>query len=89
VGESHEIDHQIKSIAICDLIAAPLASFAQSSEPATSAQGSDGSQPVQAKRILHELDWMNYPANTWRAEALIAEQNNNSTAYGAATSGTS
>lgn len=78
----------IKAFAIAALIAAPLASFAQSSQPVTRAQVREELAQLE-KAGYNPNDWLNYPANIQRAEAIVAQQNSNTTAYGADTSSTS
>ncbi|MBB5503351.1 DUF4148 domain-containing protein [Paraburkholderia sp. MM5384-R2] len=78
----------IKALTIAALIGAPLASFAQSSQPVTRAQVRE--QLVQLEKAgYNPNDWMHYPANIQQAEAVVAQQNSNNTAYGAETSSTS
>jgi hypothetical protein len=73
---------------IAAAIAAPALSFAQSNEPASRAQVRAELAQLE-KAGYNPNDWMNYPANLQRAEVIVAQQNNNNTAYGGATNGTS
>ena len=63
-----------RMVLIAALVAAPVASFAQSSEPVTRAQ-------VQAELAQVEQagydprDWVHYPENIRAAEAKVAAQN--------------
>ncbi|CAE6949993.1 DUF4148 domain-containing protein [Paraburkholderia domus] len=78
----------IKAFAVAALVAAPLASFAQSSQPVTRAQVRE--ELVQLEKAgYNPNDWLNYPANIQHAEAIVAQQNSNNTAYGTGTSSTS
>ncbi|MFM0209966.1 DUF4148 domain-containing protein [Paraburkholderia sediminicola] len=78
----------IKAFAIAALVAAPLASFAQSNQPVTRAQVREELAQLE-KAGYNPNDWLNYPANIQRAEAIVAQQNSNNTAYGSDTSSTS
>lgn len=78
----------IKAFAICTLVAAPLASFAQSSQPVTRAQVRAELTQLQ-KAGYNPTDWMHYPANIQNAEAIVAQQTSNNTAFGTETGGTS
>jgi hypothetical protein len=83
-----------RMVVIAALVAAPVASFAQSSQPpVTRAQ-------VRAELLQYEKagynptsDWINYPQNIQAAQAKIAAQNATAQAatsgYGGATDGTS
>ena len=82
-----------KMVVIAALVAAPVASFAQSSQaPVTRAQ-------VRAELVQYEQagynpdDWIHYPENVQAAQAKIAAQNATAQAatsgYGGATDGTS
>ena len=74
----------IEAFAIAALVATPLASFAQSSHPVTRAQVREELAQLE-KAGYNPNDWLNYPANIQRAEAIVAQQNSNNTAYGAGT----
>lgn len=78
----------IKVVTIAALIGAPLASFAQSSQPVTRAQVREELAQLE-KAGYNPNDWMHYPANIQQAEAIVAQQNSNNTAYGADTGSTS
>jgi hypothetical protein len=78
----------IKAFAIAALIAAPLASFAQSSQPVTRAQVREDLAQLE-KAGYNPNDWLHYPANIQHAETVVAQQNSNNTAYGAETRSTS
>ena len=78
----------IKAFAIAALVTAPLATFAQSSQPVTRAQVREELAQLE-KAGYNPNDWMNYPANIQHAEAIVAQQNSNNTAYGADTGSTS
>lgn len=77
-----------KALAVAILIATPFASFAQSSEPVTRAQVREELAQLE-KAGYNPNDWMNYPTNIQHAEAVVAQQNSNNTAYGAGTGSTS
>jgi hypothetical protein len=74
----------IKAFAIAALIAAPLPSFAQSSQPVTRAQVREDLAQLE-KAGYNPNDWLNYPENIQHAESVVAQQNSNNTAYGADT----
>ncbi|MGQ7937552.1 DUF4148 domain-containing protein [Paraburkholderia sp. D1E] len=78
----------IKAVAVAALIATPLASFAQSSQPVTRAQVRAELAQLE-KAGYNPSDWMHYPANIQNAEAIVSQQNSNNTAYGADTGSTS
>ncbi|WP_043284250.1 DUF4148 domain-containing protein [Paraburkholderia oxyphila] len=78
----------VKTFAIAALIVAPLAAFAQSTQPVTRAQVRE--QLAQLEQAGYNPgDWMHYPANIQRAETIVAQQNSSNTAYGAGTGSTS
>ncbi len=82
----------IKAVAIAALVAAPIASFAQSNQPVTRAQ-------VRAELVQLEKAGYNpasandatYPAEIQAAEARVAAQNGaaQTSGYGPATNGSS
>lgn len=79
-------------VLIAALFAAPVASFAQSSQPVSRAQvRADLAQLEKAGYDPH--DWIHYPENIQAAEAKVAEQNATAQArvsgYGGAVDGTS
>jgi hypothetical protein len=78
----------LKTLTVAALIAAPLASFAQSNQPVTRAQVRAELAQLE-KAGYRPADWMDYPSNIQRAEAVVAQQNSDNAAYGAATDGTS
>jgi hypothetical protein len=78
----------VKAVALVALAAAPLVSFAQSSQPVTRAEVRE--QLAQLEQAgYNPNDWMHYPANIQRAEEVVAQQNAGNTAYGGAANGTS
>ena len=84
----------IQAVAIAAVLAAPVASFAQSSQPVTRAQvraelvqlEKAGYSPAQGRDPY-------YPADVQAAEARVAEQNGSAqasaTSYGSSTNGSS
>ncbi|MBU7437805.1 DUF4148 domain-containing protein [Paraburkholderia fungorum] len=81
-----------KMVFIAALIAAPVASFAQSSQPVSRAQvRAELAQLEKAGYDPH--DWLHYPENIQAAEAKVAAQNAAAQApvsgYGGAVDGTS
>ncbi|MBB4512624.1 DUF4148 domain-containing protein [Paraburkholderia fungorum] len=81
-----------KMVFIAVLIAAPVASFAQSSQPVSRAQvRAELAQLEKAGYDPH--DWLHYPENIQAAEAKVAAQNAAAQApvsgYGGAVDGTS
>jgi hypothetical protein len=81
-----------KMVFIAALIAAPVASFAQSSQPVSRAQvRAELAQLEKAGYDPH--DWLHYPENIQAAEAKVAAQNAAGQApvsgYGGAVDGTS
>jgi Ni/Co efflux regulator RcnB len=78
----------VKAVALVALVAAPLVSFAQSSQPVTRAEVRE--QLAQLEQAgYNPNDWMHYPANIQHAEEVVAQQNAGNTAYGGAANGTS
>lgn len=78
----------IGAIAVAAVIV-PAVSFAQSNQPVTRAQVREDLAQLE-KAGYNPRDWMNFPDNIQRAEAVVAEQKAGAnTGYGAATSGTS
>lgn len=78
----------IKFAVVVAALAAPALSFAQSNEPVTRAQVR--AQLAQLEKAgYNPNDWMSYPTNLQRAEAIVAQQNNSDATYGGATNGTS
>jgi hypothetical protein len=64
----------INAVAIALIVAAPAASFAQTSQPLTRAQVR--AELVQVEKAgYNPNDWMNYPANIQAAQAKVASQN--------------
>ena len=81
-----------RMVLIAALFAAPVASFAQSSQPVSRAQvRAELAQLEQAGYDPH--DWIHYPENIQAAQAKVAAQNATAQAavsgYGGATDGTS
>ncbi|CAE6746559.1 DUF4148 domain-containing protein [Paraburkholderia nemoris] len=81
-----------RMVLIAALIAAPVASFAQSSQPVSRAQvRAELAQLEKAGYDPH--DWLHYPENIQAAEAKVAAQNAAAQApvsgYGGAVDGTS
>lgn len=83
-----------KMVLIAALFAAPVASFAQSSQPVSRAQLQ--AELAQLEKAGYEpRDWIHYPENIQAAEAKVAEQNATAQAhapvsgYGGAADGTS
>jgi hypothetical protein len=77
----------IKAVAIALVLAAPVASFAQSSQPVTRAEvRADLARVEQAGYDPH--DWVHYPQNIQAAEARVAAQQGNA-AYGSGSQGAS
>ncbi|TKC83494.1 DUF4148 domain-containing protein [Trinickia terrae] len=63
----------IKAIAVALVLAAPVASFAQSNQPLTREQVRADLVQVE-KAGYSPLDWMHYPDNIQAAEARVAAQ---------------
>ena len=78
----------IKTAVLAALIAAPLASFAQSNQPVTRAEVREQLAQLE-KAGYNPNDWMHYPENIQRAEDIVAQQNAGNTAYGGVSNGTS
>lgn len=78
----------VKTVFVATMIAAPLASFAQSSQPTTRAQVREELTQLR-KAGYNPSDWINYPSNIQHAEAIVAQQDNSNTGYGANTGSTS
>jgi FlaG/FlaF family flagellin (archaellin) len=73
----------IKAVAIAAILAAPIASFAQSNEPVTRAQVRE--QLIQLEKAGYNPATANdydYPANIQAAEARVAAQNGSAQATG-------
>ena len=78
----------IEAGVIAVLIAAPLAAFAQSSEPVTRAEVR--AQLVEVEKAGYDpRDWLNYPQNIQAAEARVAAEKASATGYGASSNGSS
>lgn len=81
-----------KMVFIAVLIAAPVASFAQSSQPVSRAQVRAELAELE-KAGYDPHDWLHYPENIQAAEAKVAAQNAAAQApvsgYGGAVDGTS
>ncbi|SMG58142.1 DUF4148 domain-containing protein [Paraburkholderia susongensis] len=87
----------ISAVAIAAALVAPVASFAQSSQPVTRAQVR--AELVQLEKAGYNPvgDYMNYPANIQAAQARVDAQNGttiaantaNTSGYGAPAAGTS
>ncbi|QQC66138.1 DUF4148 domain-containing protein [Paraburkholderia ginsengisoli] len=82
----------IEAVVIAALITAPLAAFAQSSQPVTRAQVR--AELVQLEKAGYDpatADANDYPANIQAAEARVAAQNAaaQTSGYGSATNGSS
>ncbi|HEV3106241.1 MAG TPA: DUF4148 domain-containing protein [Trinickia sp.] len=67
----------IKAVAVAAAIVAPIASFAQSSQPVTRAQVR-ADLDVVVKAGYNPRDWMHYPDNIQAAEARVAAQSGTS-----------
>lgn len=81
-----------KMVLVVGLVAAPVASFAQSSQPVSRAQVH--AELVQLEQAGYDPhDWIHYPENIQAAQAKVAAQNATAQAavsgYGGATDGTS
>ncbi|MFM0277613.1 DUF4148 domain-containing protein [Paraburkholderia sediminicola] len=81
-----------RMVLIAALFAAPVASFAQSSQPVSRAQVH--AELVQLEQAGYDPhDWIHYPENIQAAQAKVAAQNATAQAavsgYGGATDGTS
>jgi opacity protein-like surface antigen len=80
----------IKAVAVALVLAAPVASFAQSNQPVTRAEVR--AQLVQLEKAGYNPATANsydYPQNIQAAEARVAEQNGSATTYGGVASGSS
>jgi hypothetical protein len=78
----------IEAAVIAALIAAPLAAFAQSSQPVTRAEVR--AQLVELEKAGYEpRDWANYPENIQAAEAHVAAEKGDASGYGASSNGSS
>jgi hypothetical protein len=64
----------IKAVALAALVAAPIVSFAQQSTPLTRAQVRAELAQLE-KAGYNPADYVNYPENIQRAEAVVAAQN--------------
>jgi hypothetical protein len=82
----------IKAVAIAVVLAAPVASFAQSNQPVTRAQVRAELIEVE-KAGYNPRDLLHYPQNIQAAEARVAAQNGSANAdtsgYGPSVDGTS
>jgi len=81
-----------KIVLVAGLIAAPVASFAQSSQPVSRAQVH--AELAQLEQAGYDpRDWVHYPENLQAAEAKVAAQNATAqaavSAYGGAADGAS
>ncbi|MGA7782476.1 MAG: DUF4148 domain-containing protein [Paraburkholderia sp.] len=80
----------IKAVAIVAVLAAPIASFAQSNQPVTRAQVR--AELVQLEKAGYnpsQGDHSTYPVQIQAAEARVAAQNESSSGVGGVVSGTS
>jgi hypothetical protein len=81
-----------RMVLIAALVAAPVASFAQSSQPVSRAQVHDELAQLE-KAGYDPRDWVHYPENIQAAEAKVAAQNATAqaavAAYGGAAAGAS
>jgi hypothetical protein len=80
----------IKAVAIAVVLAAPVASFAQSNQPVTRAEVR--SQLVQLEKAGYNpgaADNTTYPADIQAAEARVAAENGSTSGVGGAVSGSS
>lgn len=64
----------IKAVALATLVAAPLVAFAQQTAPVTRAQVRAELAQLE-KAGYNPADYVNYPENIQRAEAIVAAQN--------------
>jgi hypothetical protein len=78
----------IRTLAVTLLIAAPVAAFAQTSQPVTRAQVENNLAQLE-QAGYNPNDWMHYSTSLPQAEMRVAQQNNSNTAYGGANGGTS
>ena len=82
----------IEAAVIAALIAAPLAAFAQSSEPLTRAEVRADLVKVE-KAGYNPNDWIHYPENIQAAEARVAAEHGGAqaeaTSYGSGSNGSS
>jgi hypothetical protein len=80
----------IKAVALVVVLAAPLASFAQSEQPLTRAEvKAQLKQLEQAGYNPAVATDSTYPADIQAAEARVSAQNNAATGYGPSTTGSS
>jgi hypothetical protein len=81
-----------RMVLIAALVAAPVASFAQSSQPVSRAQVHNELAQLE-KAGYDPRDWVHYPENIQAAEAKVAAQNATAqaavAAYGGAAAGAS
>ena len=78
----------IEAAVIAALIAAPLAAFAQSSQPVTRAEVR--AQLVELEKAgYNPRDWANYPENIQAAEAHVGAEKGDASGYGASSNGSS
>jgi opacity protein-like surface antigen len=75
--------------AVAAVLAVPVVSFAQSSQPALTRAEVRAHLAQVEQAGYNPNDYINFPANLQRAETIVAQQNNGNTAYGADTSGSS
>ena len=82
----------IKAVWLIAVIAAPVASFAQSNQPVTRAQVNADLIQVESAGY-NPRDWIHYPENIQAAEARVAAQNDivqaDPAGYGAGITGAS
>lgn len=78
----------IQVAVVAAVLAVPAMSFAQTSQPVTRAQVRDELAQLE-KAAYNPSDWVHYPENLRSAEAIVAQQNMDNTAYGAAATGSS
>jgi hypothetical protein len=78
----------VRATVVAIFVAVPIVSFAQSGQPATRADVR--AEFVQLQKAGYKAnDTQNYPANMQRAEEIVAQQNNGTTAYGSGENGAS
>lgn len=78
----------IRTLAVTLLIAAPMAAFAQTSQPVTRAQVEDHLAQLE-QAGYNPNDWMHATSSLSQAETRVAQQNSGDTAYGGANGGMS
>jgi hypothetical protein len=77
----------IQSLIVAAVVAVPLVSFAQSSQPLTRAQVRAELAQLQQAGYNPASDYTQYPQNLQAAEARVSAQNQS--AYGSSTNGSS